>query len=186
MKIYILWFVNNYVYDKIDMNWMSPLLHTCGCLYLLWNHSYYACYNFSLGFFVTDSFMIMRNILYKKNVQLNMGFLIHHILAISLLSIVNKHYFLKASFYKAYNQIEYSNFFLNLHPFVKMMYGKSSKVLKYYEILETIMYSYLRIIVFGATINNNIYLYPFFSKLGIMIIYCMGICWSLKLCIKLT
>ena len=164
---------------KFQLEWLTQIIHPCGCIYFINNNLYETCYYFSTFYYIADSVSILIN-MDMKNSKTSIGFLIHHAVSLHLLS---KHVnsTLQSIVFDAYLILEYSNIFLGVYSFIVYTFKKETIVYKLYALVETIGYSYFRIICFGIEYKNNIMKVETIDLIFISLLYFLGIFWSFKL-----
>ena len=208
-KYYLLWFIL-YYYGKNKIKYPSYILasvHTGRLVYnglqsrVLSLNRIKSLLGWSRSYFITDSIIstsfilndILNNIKNNKsllNINItHIGYLVHHYIAYNFLSIYdNFDFYIKKESQDEFNNtlrfLEFSNVFLYITYFLYEKLGKSHNLSKLSLLLETVIYSYIRIIILGKFIlyhNNNLY---FSVAFQLLILYILSVYWSGNLSIQ--
>lgn len=209
IQYYLLWLIL-YYYGKNKTKYPSYILasvHTGRLVYnglqsrVLSLDRIKSLLGWSRSYFITDSIIstsfilndILNNIKNNKpllNINVaHIGYLVHHYIAYNFLSIYdNFDFYIKKESQDEFNNtlrfLEFSNVFLYITYFLYEKLGKSHNLSKLSLLLETVIYSYIRIIILGKFIlyhGNNLYENIAFQ---LLMLYILSVYWSSNLSIQ--
>ena len=119
----------------------------------------------------------------------HVGYLVHHYIAYNFLSIYdNFNLYVKEESQNEFNNtlrfLEISNVFLYITYFLYENYGKKHNISKLSLLLETGVYSYIRIYILGSFLLNNCQNLDESISLQFLILYGLSFYWSSSLCVQ--